>query len=191
MKKAGKNSAAGLHCIAIKDISPRECHYLSTSIYVQMAPNLLLPPPRTTVCASRRSQSTGLCMHYIVSQTNLPNPIIKILSYRVANKPWHVSRLREMLQKTLTSTKRRWKDHIAPGLASSHSDVRFEIDFRILMQTFKGHQGPAPGYLADILTPYEPELSYRSSGRALLAAPNSRLRTKGERGFTVRSSKRI
>ena len=73
MKKAA-NSAAGLYCITIKGISPGECHYLSTSIYVQMAPNLLLPPPTTTgsVCVWRCV--CGL----IVIQTNAPDPTIKI-----------------------------------------------------------------------------------------------------------------
>lgn len=68
--------------------------------------------------------------------------------------------------------------------------VRFEINFRILMQTFKGRRGPPPGYLFDILTSSEPELSYRSSGIALLAAPDSRPRTRGEQGFGVRPSQK-
>lgn len=59
------------------------------------------------------------------------------------------------------------------------------------MQTFKGRRGPPPGYLSDILTSSEPELSYRSSGIALLAAPDSRPRTKGEQGFSVRPSPKM
>lgn len=49
------NNTAGLNCITIKDIGPRECHYLSTSIYVQMAPNLLLPHSHT--------HAVGVCSH--------------------------------------------------------------------------------------------------------------------------------
>lgn len=45
--KNGENNTAGLYCITIKDFGPRACHYLSTSIYVQMASNLLLQPPPT------------------------------------------------------------------------------------------------------------------------------------------------
>lgn len=44
--RKAEDSTAGLYCITIKAFSHEECHYLSTSIYVQMAPNLLLPPPR-------------------------------------------------------------------------------------------------------------------------------------------------
>lgn len=77
-----ENNTAGLYCITIKDISPRECHYLSSSIYVQMAPNLLLPLPTTTdtVCVWRCSHSTGVCVCIIVIQTNQPNSTIQILS---------------------------------------------------------------------------------------------------------------
>lgn len=108
--KKAENSTAGLYCIAIKDISPRECHYLYTSIYVQMAPNLLLPPPPTgSVCVWRCSHSRGLCLHssYSTKSTQSHYKDIVCQWYGVANKPWHVSRLREMLHKTLTSTKRR------------------------------------------------------------------------------------
>lgn len=50
--KQADNCTAGLYRFAIKDWSPRECHYLSTSIYVQMAPNLLQPPTnRVFLCS--------------------------------------------------------------------------------------------------------------------------------------------
>lgn len=60
-QQATENNKAGRQCSAIKDISPWECHYLSTSIYVQMAPNLLLPTTTDTVCGWRRSHSKGTC----------------------------------------------------------------------------------------------------------------------------------
>ncbi len=63
-KKKAENITAGLYCISIKDISPGECHYLSTSISVQMAPNLLPPSLKTgSVCVWRFSHTTGLHMH--------------------------------------------------------------------------------------------------------------------------------
>ncbi len=46
-------------------------------------------------------------------------------------------------------------------------------------------KGLAPTYIADLLTPYELEHSPRSSGKALLAVYQSRLKTKGNGAFSV------
>ena len=68
--------------------------------------------------------------------------------------------------------------HITPILASIHwLPVCFRIDFKILLITFKARSGLAPSYIADILIPYEPARSLRSSGGALLTVPKSRLTT--------------
>ena len=47
--------------------------------------------------------------------------------------------------------------------------------------------GQAPAYICDLLTPYEPDRCLRSSGRALLTVPKSRLVTKGDRAFAIRA----
>ena len=78
--------------------------------------------------------------------------------------------------------------HITPILASLHwLPVCFRIDFKILLITFKARSGLAPSYIADILIPYEPARSLRSSGGALLTVPKSRLKTKGDRAFATRA----
>ena len=78
--------------------------------------------------------------------------------------------------------------HITPILASLHwLPVRFRIDFKILLITFKARRGLAPSYITDMLTPYEPARSLRSSGGALLAVPKSRLKSKGDRAFSIRA----
>ena len=41
--------------------------------------------------------------------------------------------------------------------------------------------------LCDLLTPYEPDRCLRSSSRALLMVPKSRLVTKGDQAFAVRA----
>ncbi len=48
-----------------------------------------------------------------------------------------------------------------------------------------------PVYICDLLTPYEPDLCLRSSSRALLMVPKSRLVTKGDRAFGVRAPKPV
>ncbi len=80
----------------------------------------------------------------------------------------------------LTRTKKH--DHITPVLASLHwLPVRFRIDFKILLITFKALDGLCPTYIADLLTPYSLERSLRSSGKGLLAVPKARLKTKGDK----------
>lgn len=77
-------------------------------------------------------------------------------------------------------TKSNKRVHITPILASLHwLPVRFRIDFKILMITFKARMGLAPEYIIDCLVPYEPRRSLRSSGGSLLEIPRSRLKTKG------------
>ena len=84
----------------------------------------------------------------------------------------------------LTGFNRR--HHITPVLASLHwLPVRFRIDFKILLITFKARLGLAPSYVTEMLTPYEPVRSLRSSGGGLLAVPKSRLKSKGDQAFSV------
>ena len=88
----------------------------------------------------------------------------------------------------LTHTRR--SDHITPVLAALHwLPVSFRIDFKILLLVFKALNGQAPAYILEMLTPYEPDRSLRSSDRALLMVPKSRLVTKGDRAFAVRAPK--
>lgn len=57
MKEVG-SSTAGLYFITIKGLGHGECHYLSTSIHVQMAPQ-----PAGAVCVCVCIHCMGLCMH--------------------------------------------------------------------------------------------------------------------------------
>lgn len=60
--------------------------------------------------------------------------------------------------------------------------IAFKIDFKILMITFKG-----PSWsLANLVVPYLPQGTLGSLGGRLPSAPESRLKTRGDRAFTVR-----
>ncbi len=84
----------------------------------------------------------------------------------------------------LTRTKKR--DHITPILAGLHwLPVSFRIDFKILLLVFKALKSQASVYICDLLIPYEPDHCLRSSSRALLMVPKSRLVTKGDGGFAI------
>ncbi|KAF7642005.1 hypothetical protein LDENG_00264860, partial [Lucifuga dentata] len=80
------------------------------------------------------------------------------------------------------------RHHIAPLLASLHwFPVRFRIEFKILLITFKALLGLAPSYITEMLTPCESVLSLRSSGGTILAVPKSRLKSKGDCAFAIRA----
>lgn len=89
----------------------------------------------------------------------------------------------------LFSTAKHYKQH---KQTASHPGffplaLHFQIDFKILLITFKACLGLAPSYLAEMLTPYKPVCSFRSSGGSLRATPNSKLKSKGAHAFTSRS----
>ena len=87
-------------------------------------------------------------------------------------------------------TRSRKYDHITPVLASLHwLPVCFRIDFKILLITFKALHDLAPAYISELLVPYVPSRSLRSSGSRLLFLPVSRLITKGDRAFSIRAPK--
>ena len=84
----------------------------------------------------------------------------------------------------LTCTKKQ--KHITPVLASLHwLPVRFRIDFKILLLVFKSLHGLAPPYLSEMLSTRTPARSLRSSNQLLFEVPRSRLKSRGDRAFSV------
>ncbi|XDV50997.1 hypothetical protein PO909_019956, partial [Leuciscus waleckii] len=67
----------------------------------------------------------------------------------------------------LTGAPRR--SHITPVLLDLHwLPVKFRIDFKILVLTFRALNGQAPQYILDLLKPYSSDRTLRSSGQNLL-----------------------
>lgn len=88
----------------------------------------------------------------------------------------------------LTGTKKR--EHISPIQASLHwLPVKQRVDFKVLTYVFKALHGMAPIYISELLSCYSPQRSLRSSSLLLLNIPNSRLKTKGDRSFSVYAPK--
>ena len=74
--------------------------------------------------------------------------------------------------------------HITPVLASLHwLPVKFRVQFKVLVLTFRALHGQAPGYLSDLVSRYEPRRTLRSAELGLLKVPNTRLITKGDKAF--------
>ncbi len=84
----------------------------------------------------------------------------------------------------LTCTKKR--AHITAVLASLHwLPIRYRIDFKILLTVYKSLHHLAPPYLSDLLHPLIPLRALRSADQRLLIVPRSRLKTRGDRAFSI------
>ena len=80
--------------------------------------------------------------------------------------------------------KAKRRDHISPVLKRLHwLPVDKRIEFKILLTTFKAMTGLAPGYIHDLLEPYQPRRALRSMDLTYLRKPRSRTKTFGDRAF--------
>ncbi len=90
--------------------------------------------------------------------------------------------------KLFTYTKR--SAHITPILFSLHwLPVAYRIKYKILLLTFKLLHNLAPWYLCELLLPYTPTRSLRSSDSCLLSIPQYRLASMWGRSFSVAAPK--
>jgi hypothetical protein len=81
-------------------------------------------------------------------------------------------------------------EHITPVLESLHwLKIRYRIQFKILLLTYKCINGLAPEYLSSLVVPYCPKRDLRSATQCRLAIQNSRLKSQGDRSFRVASQK--
>jgi hypothetical protein len=79
-------------------------------------------------------------------------------------------------------------DHITPVLKDLHwLPIKFRIDYKVLVITFKVLNGLAPAYLKELLQPYTPSRRLRSADDNLLCTNSYRCATYGGRSFAVMS----
>jgi hypothetical protein len=84
----------------------------------------------------------------------------------------------------VSKTKR--SQHITPVLKSLHwLPVEFRILYKIHLTTHKALNGQAPGYIRDLLRPYQPPRALRSMNLSLLKKPRVRTKTFGDRSYAV------
>ena len=67
--------------------------------------------------------------------------------------------------------------------------VRYRISYKIILLVFKSLKGLEPPYLQDMLTPYTTSHQLRSSGNLLPTVPKTKLKTCGDRAFSVTGPK--
>ena len=118
---------------------------------------------------------------FITSRLDFCNGLYTCLTHKTISR---LQLVQNAAARLLTKTKKH--DHITPILATLHwLPVVFRVDFKILLLAFKAQNGLAPKYISDLLHPYTPPRSLRSSGEAVLVVPKSRLATKGDRAFAI------
>ena len=84
----------------------------------------------------------------------------------------------------------RKRDHITPVLFDLHwLPVLHRINFKVLLLVYKTLSGMSPASISDILHPYIPTRSLRSSSSSLLQCPVPRTKTYGERAFSCMAPK--
>ena len=78
----------------------------------------------------------------------------------------------------------RKQDHISPVLKHLHwLPIIYRIDFKITSLCFKALNDLAPKYLSSLLIPYVKDRELRSSSKANLDKPKTKLKTYGDRSF--------
>ena len=101
--------------------------------------------------------------------------------------PKHLVKRLQLIQNNAARivTRTRKYDSITPVLKSLHwLPIKNRIHYKILLLTFKALNGLAPFYLSELLTPYKPPRSLRSSQDNLLKERVVRTVRYGERSFS-------
>ncbi len=81
-------------------------------------------------------------------------------------------------------------EHISPILASLHwLPVHFRNQFKILLFVFKSLNGLAPPYIYELLHPYMPTRSLRSTDQLFLNVPKTKHKLRGDHAFAVAAPK--
>ena len=77
-------------------------------------------------------------------------------------------------------------DHVTEALMELHwLPIRSRIDYKIALITYKTLHGDGPEYLKEMLTPMQNRKSLRSMNGDLLKLPKSKLKSGGDRCFSV------
>jgi hypothetical protein len=97
-----------------------------------------------------------------------------------------IQRLQNTAARILTRTRKH--EHITPILRQLHwLPIEKRIQFKILTLTYKCLHNLAPSYLSDLIEPYCPSRTLRSSDQLLLKVPKTRLKSYGDRSFSKAS----
>ena len=85
--------------------------------------------------------------------------------------------------RVITGTKKH--DPITQVLIDLHwLPIKYRIDYKIALLTFKSLHNLGPSYLANLVEKYVPPRALRSADNNVLVLPKTKLKTCGDRSFT-------
>ncbi|XDV52058.1 hypothetical protein PO909_020836, partial [Leuciscus waleckii] len=112
---------------------------------------------------------------FISTRLDYCNSVFTFLNKSALNK---LQMVQNSAARLLTGAPRR--SHITPVLLALHwLPVKFRIDLKIVVLTFRALNSQAPQYIKDLLSPYSSSRTLQSSGQNLLMVPKTRCKTRG------------
>lgn len=120
----------------------------------------------------------------VTSRLDYGNALLYGINKQLTNK---LQRIQNTAARIITRTRKH--DHITPVLINLHwLPVDHRILYKILLYVFKCLNNLAPGYLTELVIPYNPTRALRSETANLLTVPSVRTKTYGERRFDKAAS---
>ncbi|XP_078319929.1 uncharacterized protein LOC144621107 [Crassostrea virginica] len=115
----------------------------------------------------------------VTSRLDYGNALLYGINKQLTNK---LQRIQNTAARIITRTRKH--DHITPVLINLHwLPVDHRILYKILLYVFKCLNNLAPGYLTELVIPYNPTRALRSETANLLTVPSVRTKTYSERRF--------
>ncbi|KAI5100987.1 hypothetical protein C0J45_9973, partial [Silurus meridionalis] len=133
------------------------------------------------------SDAEKLVHAFMTSRIDYCNALLGVCPASLINK---LQLVQNAAARVLTRSKKY--DHITPSynispftvLYNFMLPVKFRIDYKLLLLTYKALNGLAPMYLSSLLTRYNPPRSLRSQNSGLLVVRRIAKSTKGGRAFS-------
>ena len=123
-----------------------------------------------------------LAASYILSRLDYCNALFKNMPNYQFEK---LQKLQNFAAKVVL--KKSYYDHVTPCLIDLHwLPVKFRVDFKIAVLTFKCLNELAPQYLQDLIEIYNPPRALRSKSLKLLKTKTTKYKTLGDRSFLFR-----